>query len=338
MMKLSAPQHAYASYPELIDDYFARGWTDGLPVVPPTPEAVEAALEYAGFDPDEIIGAVPSWDVVIDAEHVAINAVMAGCKSEYLPVVIAAVGALTQPEQNVHSATATLASNWQAVIVNGPIRNELDIKCDQGCLGPGYRANATIGRAVRLVIRNVMGAIPGRLDRSCFSTPGRYSCCFGENEEASPWVPLSVERGVPPGESAVSVFTTLAPLHASRGGSAMAILDGWASRFWRDHSIYEPLSGSPKDCMVVIGQDHMRVLVEEGWSKAAMRKYLWEKLSVPGRFASTDNPDPLLLGSKDSIHLVAAGGYGGGSQLFTPHVGRVSTQVLPPSRPANTSD
>jgi hypothetical protein len=119
---------------------------------------------------------------------------------------------------------------------------------DTGCAESG---GATLTRdweerGDRLVIRNVMGAIPGRLDRSCFSTPGRYSCCFGENEEASPWVPLSVERGVPPGESAVSVFTTLAPLHASPGGSAVAILDGWASRPWRDHSIYEPLSGSPK--------------------------------------------------------------------------------------------
>jgi hypothetical protein len=336
-VNLSAARRAYNSYPELIEDYFARGWTDGLPVVPPTPEAVETALEYAGMDPGHIIGAVPSWDVVIDAERVAINAVMAGCKSEYFPVVIAAVGALTQPEQNVHSATATLASNWQAVIVNGPVRNELGIKCDQGCMGPGYRANATIGRAVRLVIRNVMGAIPGLLDRSCFSTPGRYSCCFGENEEASPWVPLSVERGLAPGENAVSVFTALPPLNTSRGGSAEEILDGWASRFWRDHSIYEPLSGSPKDCMVVIGQDHMRVLVEARWSKAAIREYLWEKLSVPGRFASKDNPDPLLLGGMNSIHLVAAGGYGGGSQLFTPHVGRVSTRALPLSRFVNTS-
>jgi hypothetical protein len=161
-VNLTAPQHRYDSYAELVDDYFARGWTDGLPVVPPTPAAVEAGLEYAGLDPGQVIGTVPSWDVVIDAEHVAINAVMAGCKPEYLPVVVAAVTALTQPEQNVHSATATLASNWQAVIVNGPIRNELGIKCDQGCMGPGFRANATIGRALRLVVRNVMGAIPGR--------------------------------------------------------------------------------------------------------------------------------------------------------------------------------
>jgi hypothetical protein len=245
-------------------------------------------------------------------------------------VVAAAVGALTQPEQNVHSATATLASNWQAVIVNGPVRVELGIKCDQGCMGPGCRANATIGRAVRLVIRNVMGAIPGSLDRSCFSSPGRYSFCFGENEEESPWPPLSVERGVPAGQSAVTVFTTYPPLHCNQTSDSPGhILDEWVDYLWYNHSIWEPRSGSPKDFMVVVGKDHMRVFAEHGWSKEAIREYLWTKLSgLPGRYASDDRSEPLLLAGAESINLVAAEGFGFGSQLLTPHVGRVSTQVL----------
>jgi hypothetical protein len=338
-VNLEAGRHTYSSFTDLLEDYHDRGWTDGLPVVPPTPEAVTEFIGAAGLAGGHVVGTVPSWNVTIDVERVAINAVMAGCRPEYMPVVVAGVGALTQPEQNVHSATATLASNWQAVIVNGPVRPALGIRCDQGCMGPGFRANATIGRAVRLVVRNVMGAVPGALDRSCFSSPGRYSFCFGENEEESPWVPLAVERGVPVGQSAVSVFTTYPPVFCQGAGeSPEAIVDDWIGRLLYDHSLWEPRSGSPKDFVVVIGKDHMRVFVDSGWSKQDIRELLWRRLSVlPGRGSAEGRPEPILLGGMEGIHLVAAGGFGFGSQLLTPHVGRLSTCAVEPSAAAGIS-
>jgi hypothetical protein len=280
------------------------------------------------------VGIVPSWEVSVDAEHVAINAVMAGCLPEHMPVVVAAVRAVTQPEQNVHSATATLAGNWQAVIVNGPVRNELGIACGQGCMGPGFRANASIGRALRLVIRNVMRAIPGGLDRSCFSTPGRYSFCFGEDEEGSPWTPLSVERGMDPGQSAVTVFTVYPPIgvNASNRGPE-AIVDVWVELLYHNQTLWTAVSGLQKHVLVVIGKEHQQVFTDAGWSKGDIRADLWAKLSpLPGRRETPEESQPLLLDGADSILLVAAGGHGQGSQLYTPHVGRASTIAVEPLR------
>lgn len=331
-MMLRAPQHRYSSAAELIEDYHRRGWTDGLPIVPPTPEAVEEFLAAAGLEADEVLGTVPSWEVSVDAEHVAINAVMAGCLPDYMPVVVAAVRAVTRPEQNVHSATATLAGNWQAVIVNGPIRQELGIACGQGCMGPGFRANASIGRALRLVIRNVLRAMPGGLDRSIFSTPGRYSFCFGENEEDSPWVPLSVERAVAPGQSAVTVFTVYPPMGVNvHSRPPEAIVDAWVKQLHHDQTLWTAVSGREKDVLIVIGQDHMRVFADAGWSKRDIREDLWSKLAeLPGRKATLEVPQPVLLAGVDSILLVAAGGPGGGTQLYVPHVGRASTEAVRP--------
>ncbi len=206
---LKAERHEYGDYAALLEDYYDRGWTDGLPVVPPTPEAVEQFLDYAGLAPDEVLGSVPTREVVVTAEHAAINAVMAGCRVEYFPVVVAAVRAHLHEKANCHSTTGTLSGAAQIVIVNGPIRRQLDINCEAGCFGPGWRANATIGRALRLVIRNVCRAVPNFLDRATFSRPARYSFCFGENEEASSWVPMHVERGFAPGSNAVTVHSAM---------------------------------------------------------------------------------------------------------------------------------
>ncbi|MCY3890912.1 MAG: hypothetical protein OXG50_13585, partial [bacterium] len=181
----TATQHSYDSYEALVEDYFEKGWTDGLPIVPPTPEMVAIFLERAGLSGDEVLGTVPTREVTCTAEQAAANAVMAGCLPEYFPTVVAAVRAHLHPKGNCHSTTGTLSGAAQAVIINGPIRNELGVVSGAGCFGPGFRANATIGRALRLVIRNVCRAIPGFLDRASYSTPVRYSFCFGENEEAS---------------------------------------------------------------------------------------------------------------------------------------------------------
>ena len=169
---LTAEQHEYDDFDALQDDYHRRGWTDGLPVVPPTPERVELFLAAGGIGAAEVIGTVPTRDVVVTGEHVAINAVMAGCAPEYMPVVLAAVRAHLDEMANCHSTTGTLSGAAQMVVVNGPVRTEIGVHGGAGCFGPGWRANATIGRALRLVIRNACRAVPGRV-RPCLVLDSR---------------------------------------------------------------------------------------------------------------------------------------------------------------------
>jgi hypothetical protein len=298
---LQASQHEYGSQDELLEDYFERGWTDGLPVVPPTPDKVAAFLDHVGLKPEEVLGEVPTREVVVTAEHVAINAVMAGCKPEYMPVVVAAVRAHLQDKGNCHSTTGTLSGAAQAVIVNGPVRHEIGVECGSGCLGPGFRANATIGRALRLVVRNVCRAIPGVLDRASFSNAMRYSFCFGEDEEANDWTPLHVERGFAPSDSTVTVasvmrlesstdFTSRSPEGVCASLSRTIRQFGVASDRWL---------GDGTSVVLVVGPEHRRYFDEAGWSKDDMRQELWKsffddegkKVAGPGR------PEGLLPGS-----------------------------------------
>ena len=211
---LQASQLEHRDYVAAVEDYYRRGWTDGLPVIPPEPARVAAFLDAGGVTAREVVGAVPTRDVIVTAEDVAINAVMAGCLPEYAPVALTAVRALLHDEAIPHSVTATLASAAQLIIVNGPVREQIGVECGQGCMGPGFRANATIGRALRLVVRNVLRSIPHELDRGVFSTPNRYSFCFAEDEEGTSWVPLHVERGLRPDQSAVTVASTMGPIIA----------------------------------------------------------------------------------------------------------------------------
>jgi len=146
MTVLRADRLEYDDPLELIEDYHRRGWTDGLPIVPPTPEVVERFLGAAGLEPGDVLGAVPTREVVVTAEQAAINAVMAGCLPEYMPVVAAAVRAHLHEKANCHSTTGTLSGASQLVVINGPVRNELGVACAAGCFGPGFRANAAIGR------------------------------------------------------------------------------------------------------------------------------------------------------------------------------------------------
>ena len=322
-----AQELTFDTYDEAVESYLDRGWTDGLPIVPPTPEKVAAFLDYAGLSADEVLGHVPTREVTVTAEHVAVNAVMAGCKVEYMPVVAAAARALLEEKANCHSTTGTLSGAAHAVIVNGPIRNELDINCKAGCFGPGWRANATIGRAVRLVARNVCRAIPGFLDRATYSTPARYSFCFGENEEDSPWTPLHVERGFAPEQSTVTlhsvVYMTSARDSASRDPAG--VLDS-ISRTVRAMGVTgDRWLGKDTNVVLVMGMEHMRYFAEAGWSKQQMREYLFPKLTAPpGKGES-----PVRLGKDDGILIVAAGGHGmSETWILHPHLAWAITKPI----------
>ena len=195
---------------EAIEACFENGWSDGLPVVPPTPEAVTVMLSAANLAPDAILGVEPVKGAVITAEKVAINAVMAGCKPEYMPVVAAAVDAITQPEFNLHGITVSTMGAAIMLIVNGPITEELGINGGVSAFGPGYRANATIGRAIRLIVMNVLGTRSNDgLDKATLGHPGKYTWCVAENEQVLPdnWSPLHVTRGIDESESAVTVVS-----------------------------------------------------------------------------------------------------------------------------------
>ena len=185
---------------------FARGWSDGLPVVPPTAVRVLRMLGGTTRDPQEVVGAIPPNNVPCTVEKVAINAVMAGCKPEYLPVVLAVVEAALDPAFAMHGLLCTTYFSGPMVVVNGPVTRRIGMNSGVNALGQGNRANASIGRALQLLIRNVGGGVPGGIDRATLGWPGKYTLCFAEDESDPDWQPLSVERGVAPGTSAVTLF------------------------------------------------------------------------------------------------------------------------------------
>jgi hypothetical protein len=195
-----------------LETMFAQGWTDGLPVVVPTPERVEAMMMFAGgMDPDVVVGVVGPAEGQATVEKIAVNAVMAGCTQDYFPVVLAAVEAVTDPAFNLGPVQATTHALGPAVFVNGPVRRECGIASGTGALGPGHRANATIGRALRLVMMNVGGGRPGTGDMALLGQPGKFTCCMAEAEEESPFEPLHVALGYPSGQSTVTVLAGEAP-------------------------------------------------------------------------------------------------------------------------------
>src|SRR5437899_10173109 len=221
---------------DAIESLFARGVTDGLPVVPPTRRLVERAIAASGRAADELIALVPPNYGRATVEKIAINAVMAGCRPEYLPVVIAAIDAICDEAFDLHGVSATTDAPSPLVIVNGPIRGPLEINSGAGVFGSGWRANATIGRAVRLVCVNLGGARPGVVSMSTLAHPGRYTYCIGEHEEASPWESLAVELGLAPEQNTVALLAADAPLgvYAQRSRTPedllptlAAIVPGW---------------------------------------------------------------------------------------------------------------
>ena len=194
-----------AAWDQVQEELFAAGMTDGLPVTPPTRERVTAMLEHCGIDGDEVVTMLPPAFETATWRDIAINAVMAGCLPAHLPVVGAAVDALAAPEFNLIGVATTTGSATPIVIVNGPIVAGLGLNAEGNALGPGNRANATIGRAVSLCLRNIGGAKPGELDMATLGQPAKYTCCFAENEAASPWTALHVERGFDKDSNVVTI-------------------------------------------------------------------------------------------------------------------------------------
>jgi hypothetical protein len=270
---------------EAANDWFCREkLSDGLPIVPPTPERVERMLDGTKRDPQEVIGSIPPKWAPATVEKIAINAVMAGCLPEYLPVVIAAVEAMCEPRFNLYGVQATTGYVGPALLVNGPIRKQLDINCDAGVFGPGYRSNATIGRAIRLILITVGGGFPGETDRSTFGWPGKYTMCFGENQERSPWEPYHVEMGFRPEESTVTVcgINGFLPMHTAgnRGEQALSSLaEVIAMHHGVSHLDVGSFGGGTP--LVALGTEDAEIMARDGITKKQVKQYLWEHASLP---------------------------------------------------------
>jgi hypothetical protein len=303
-----------------LEEMFERGWSDGLPVVPPTRERVDAML--GARDPARSLGRIPPAHGDATLERVAACAVLAGCRPAFFPVVVAAVEAVLEPAFNAHGLAVTTQPAGVAIVVNGPARERLDLNSGMSALGPGTRANATIGRALRLVLTLTGGAAPGTLDRSTLGSPLKLGLCIAEAEELSPWEPLHVERGFAPDASTVTVVAADAPLsisdHRSRSPEELAATLGWAaaatwSPFWwpmDDTSLY------------VICPEHAALFGAAGWSKERVRAHIYDEVVRPAGELKRGETTPLVWSSGDDepihkwtapekIQLVVAGGEAG---------------------------
>lgn len=277
----SARRVELASQEDEVETCYDRGWTDGLPVVPPTEARVLRMLGGTARAPDEVVGVIPPDLAECSVEKVAVNAVMAGCKPEYLPVVLAAVEAACIDEFCMHGLLATTWFSGPVAIVNGPIAEAIGMNSGGNALGQGNRANATIGRALQLIIRNVGGGRPGGVDRATLGNPGKYTFCFAEDEAGSPWEPLSVERGFEAGTSTVTLFA---------GDGVQGVFDQLSRKpesLARTFaaclkSVTHPKIAMSSDAFLVVSPEHGRVFREAGWSKARLKDELAELLQRPG--------------------------------------------------------
>src|SRR2546428_5646249 len=270
---LTSKRYRVQDVSDAIEFCFQQGWTDGLPVVPPTPERVSAMLEAARLDPKHQIAFITHRSVSVTAEKVAVNAVMAGCKPEYMPVVVAAVEGIGDPAWSYHGPGTSTGGAAVLMIVNGPIAKELEINAGDNLFGPGWRSNLTIGRALRLVMRNVCGSLPGLLDRGTLGHPGKLSFVIAENEAESPWTPLHVERGFRPDQSTVTVMAGEAPhqFYNQLSPDAEGVLTTLA-----DSMKHSGGAGRQPQYVVTLAGEHMRTIAGSGWGKKEIRQFLFE--------------------------------------------------------------
>ena len=310
---------------------YDQGFTDGFPVIPPTPERVLRMMNGTDRDPQEVVAVIPPNLAPATVEKIAVNAVMAGCKPDYLPVVLTTIEAICTDEFNCHGVFATTMGATPVMILNGPIRHELDVNMKMSALGQGTRANAAIGRAVRLAVRNIGGAKPGGTERSTLGNPMKYSMCFAEWEERSFWEPLHVERGFDKDDSVISVFAMSGgPMQIidQTSRSADQLIGSFASSMRAVHNVRAHGSG---DTVLVVCPEHADTLNTQNYTKEDVKNGIQEKSAVPTRdlvadeFSGAGIPKAAFdrmprerqdakvpkFSSADHIHVVVAGSEAG---------------------------
>jgi hypothetical protein len=326
--------------------FYERGWTDGLPIIPPTEEAVAQTLRFTDYAPDESVGDLMPRGAPATIELLAINCVMAGCLPEYFPVVIAALQAVMEEKYNLYGRQTTTNPAAHLIVINGPIRQELDVNCAGQCFGPGWRANATIGRALRLILRNIGGAIPQVTDMSTHGMPSRYTYCVGEYEEASPWEPLHVELGHAPSTSTVTVFPGQCPVNSFEhvAKTPQRYLGTLASTMAHlgTNGVYRP-----GENMIFFAPEGAQFIASFGWSKKDIKLALfeyarqkvkhararggWFHATKPKVWIDLDDDEATMpvVKSPESIFIAVAGGPGR-HNLVIPTTGDLTECVTRP--------
>lgn len=317
-------------FTEINELFYKRGWTDGLPIVPPTEERVMAMLKGTDLPPEAVVGTIDPLKGQATVTKIAANAVMAGCRPEYMPILIAAVQIIADPAFNLLGIATTTNPDTPMLIVNGPIAKELHINAGTNALGRGWQANATIGRALHLIIQNIGGSWPGVTDMSCLGHPGEFAMCLAENEEKNPWEPLHVELGYPKDANVVTVLAA--------EGTHSVLGSGWNAEGYlslvSDHlagldRAYRPI------VVLIIAQDTAAMLAREGWTKETIRQFVYEHArmpfskykkrfldtrkvgGVPGWVLEVTDPNaPIPVPFMDHFVILVAGGPGEKSMLI----------------------
>lgn len=311
----STPQAAA----ELIEAYYQKGFTDGFPVVPPSHDSVSAMLAAASLEQDLVIGEIPTRKVVISAGKVALNAVMAGCLPEYMPVVVSAVRGICHPDFNYHGMATSTGGAALAILVNGPVADKIGINSGENLFGPGFRANMTIGRALRLLMMNSLNTRPGGLDRSTVGTPAKISFCFAEHEQRSPWEPYHVERGFGPDESTTTVFACqdIIQVYNQLAQTPEPFLEGMADAMANMGSMNII---SQQNLIVVLAAEHLHLMAEAGWKKQQVKQYLFDHAKrsiadlkkvkrIPGEIQPDDAATYRhVVSQPDDIVVISGGG------------------------------
>ncbi|RPH78470.1 MAG: hypothetical protein EHM88_15935 [Candidatus Rokuibacteriota bacterium] len=304
--------------------YQERGWTDGLPIVPPTETRVHELLKQTARDPREVVGVLPPRQGEATIEKIAVNAVMAGCRPAYFPVVLAAIEALADPLFNLDSVQATTHPVATLLVVNGPIARAIGLQAGYNAFGQGFRANVTIGRAVRLVLMNVGGGLPGSGDRATQGSPAKIAYCVAENEAESPWEPLHVEAGLPAGTSTVTVFGCEGPhnIQDHYSNTARGVLLTVAGAMGQAGSNNLLGRGWP---LLSLGPEHAATIAREGYTKQQVKEFLFEHARYPlaklgleyqrqqiERWGVVDAPDTMvpIVRTADDISVIVVGGAG----------------------------
>ncbi len=326
--RLTSERVQVADSVEAVNDlFFEKGWSDGLPVIPPTEEAVERMLAGTNRDPTEVVAAIPPWWGEATVEKIAINAVMAGCLPEYMPLIITAIAAMCDEPFNLYAVQPTTHPVAPLMIINGPIAKRLDINSGSGAFGPGWRSNATIGRAIRLILMNIGGAFPGKMDMSTQGQPSKYTFCIAENEDKNPWEPLHVERGFDASTSTVTVVAAENPHNvndhtAVTAEEVLTSIVGSIAIMGSNNVLSR--RGTP---IIALGPEHAATIAKDGFSKSDVKAFIFEKARIPRskfykgaiqKYYADLDEDALvpITGKKEDLIVIVVGGPGKHSSIL----------------------
>jgi hypothetical protein len=339
-MQLASKTYDLDDFGAVQELYHSNGWTDGLPIVPPTREAVAACLDWAMMAPGQLVGIEPVRGVAITAEKLAINAVMAGCLPMHFPVVLTAFAAMLQDDFLLHGATASTGGCAVFIVLNGPIRREIGAVGTFNALGNSDRATSVIGRAIRLALINVLEVRPGGIDRSTIGHPGKFSFCVAEDEEDSAWLPLHAQRGLPAEVSAVTVMAAGAPRQIMNEWTTEPeqILETFAAEMRANMRHYSIWGGN---YVLIIPRQLREHLQAAGWSKTDVAAFIharariyrreWAECGKGSVVRDRGDTEYAALDSPDQLLVVAAGGPAGGfGAVIPPWLGTKSRAVTLP--------